>query len=52
MNTEELESYMNMTQEELHEAYANIHGIKERCEILRYDFFDKRMTEKEKAYVL
>ena len=32
MNTEELESYMNMTQEELHEAYANIHGIKERCE--------------------
>ena len=32
MNTEELESYMNMAQEELHEAYANIHGIKERCE--------------------
>ena len=32
MNTEELESYMNMTQEELHEAYANIHGIKECCE--------------------
>ena len=32
MSTEELESYMNMTQEELHEAYANIHGIKERCE--------------------
>ena len=32
MSTEELESYMNMTKEELHEAYANIHGIKERCE--------------------
>ena len=32
MSTEELESYMNMTQEELHEAYANIHGIKKRCE--------------------
>ena len=32
MNTEELESFMDMTQEELHEAYANIHGIKERCE--------------------
>ena len=32
MSTEELESYMNMTQEELHEAYANIHGIKECCE--------------------
>ena len=32
MSTEELESYMNMTEEELHEAYANIHGIKERCE--------------------
>ena len=32
MNTEELESFMDMTKEELHEAYANIHGIKERCE--------------------
>ena len=32
MNTEELESFMDMTEEELHEAYANIHGIKERCE--------------------
>ena len=32
MSTKELESYMNMTQEELHEAYANIHGIKKRCE--------------------
>ena len=32
MSTEELESYMDMTKEELHEAYANIHGIKERCE--------------------
>ena len=32
MSTEELESYMNMTKEELHEAYANIHGIKEKCE--------------------
>ena len=32
MNTEELESFMDMTEEELHEAYTNIHGIKERCE--------------------
>lgn len=32
MNTEELESYMDMTKEELHEAYANIHHIKEMCE--------------------
>lgn len=32
MSTEELESYMNMTEEELHEAYANIHGIKNMCE--------------------
>ena len=32
MSTEELESFMDMTKEELHEAYANIHGIKERCE--------------------
>ena len=32
MGTEELESYMDMTKEELHEAYANIHSIKERCE--------------------
>ena len=32
MNTEELESFMDMTKEELYEAYANIHGIKERCE--------------------
>ena len=32
MGTEELESFMDMTKEELHEAYANIHGIKERCE--------------------
>ena len=32
MNTEELESFMDMTQEELYEAYANIHGIKERCQ--------------------
>ena len=32
MSTEELESYMDMTKEELYEAYANIHSIKERCE--------------------
>ena len=32
MSTEELESYMNMSKEELQEAYANIHGIKEKCE--------------------
>ena len=32
METEELESYMDMTKEELHEAYANIHHIKEMCE--------------------
>ena len=32
MSTEELESFMDMTKEELHEAYANIHDIKERCE--------------------
>ena len=32
MNTEELENFMDMTKEELYEAYANIHGIKERCE--------------------
>ena len=32
MDTEELESFLDLTKEELHEAYANIHGIKERCE--------------------
>ena len=32
MSTEELESFMDMTKEELHMAYANIHDIKERCE--------------------
>lgn len=32
MNTEELEQYMNMTKEELYEAYGNIHYIKEMCE--------------------
>ena len=32
MNTEELESFMDMTKDELYEAYANIHGIKERCQ--------------------
>lgn len=32
MNTEELESHMDLTDEELHTAYANIHHIKEMCE--------------------
>ena len=32
MDTAELESHMDLTQEELHEAYANIHHIKEMCE--------------------
>ena len=32
MSTEELESFMNMTKEELYEAYGNIHYIKEQCE--------------------
>ena len=32
MDTEELESFMYMTRDELDEAYANIRGIKERCE--------------------
>ena len=32
MSTEELESFMNMTKEELYEAYSNIHYIKEQCE--------------------
>lgn len=32
MNTEELESFMGLTREELEEAYANIRYIKEMCE--------------------
>lgn len=32
MNTEELESFMDLTREELTEAYNNIHHIKEMCE--------------------
>ena len=32
MNTEELESFMGLTREELEEAYANIRYIKEKCE--------------------
>ena len=32
MNTEELESFLDLTKEELHIAYANIHNIKEMCE--------------------
>ena len=32
MNTEELESFMGLTREELTEAYNNIHHIKEMCE--------------------
>ena len=32
MDTEELESHMDLTDEELHTAYANIHHIKEMCE--------------------
>lgn len=32
MNTEELESHMDLTDEELHIAYDNIHHIKEMCE--------------------
>ncbi len=32
MNTEELESFMDLTREELDEAYSNIHHIKEMCE--------------------
>ena len=32
MNTEELESHMDLTKEELHIAYDNIHRIKEMCE--------------------
>lgn len=32
MNTEELESHMDLTEEELHIAYDNIHCIKEMCE--------------------
>ena len=32
MNTEELESHMDLTKEELHIAYQNIHNIKEMCE--------------------
>lgn len=32
MNTEELESHMDLTDEELHIAYDNIHRIKEMCE--------------------
>ena len=32
MNTEELEKYLDLTEEELEEAYANIHRIKEMCE--------------------
>ena len=32
MNTEELESHMDLTDEELHIAYNNIHRIKEMCE--------------------
>ena len=32
MNTEELESHMDLTKEELYIAYENIHHIKEMCE--------------------
>ena len=32
MGTEELESFMGLSREELNEAYANIHHIKEMCE--------------------
>ena len=32
MNTEELESFMDMSREELEEAYANIRAIKNMCE--------------------
>ena len=32
MSTEELESFMNMTKEELYAAYNSIHYIKEQCE--------------------
>ena len=32
MDTEELESHMDLTEEELHIAYDNIHHIKEMCE--------------------
>lgn len=32
MGTEELESFMGLNREELNEAYANIHHIKEMCE--------------------
>ena len=32
MNTEELESFLDLSKEELQEAYANIHRIKEMCE--------------------
>ena len=32
MNTEELEKYLDLTEEELEEAYTNIHHIKEMCE--------------------
>lgn len=32
MNTEELESFLDLTREELDEAYSNIHHIKEMCE--------------------
>ena len=32
MNTEELESHMDLTEDELHIAYDNIHSIKEMCE--------------------
>ena len=32
MSTEELESFMNMTKEELYAAYSSIHYIKEQCE--------------------
>ena len=32
MSTEELESFLDLSKEELQEAYANIHRIKEMCE--------------------
>lgn len=32
MATEELESFLELTQDELHTAYTNIHNIKEMCE--------------------
>ena len=32
MSTEELESFMHMTKEELYSAYSSIHYIKEQCE--------------------